>query len=468
MKMIMILLLLCFSKLSAQTTFPEGFIFGVANAPGQVEDQLDDIWLAWGNQGKISAWKEVASPEKRLEFWTKPEIELDLAKNLGVHSFRMGIDWGRVMTSKTSFDLNAINRYHQIIQSVKSRKLKIMMTLSHHSVPKWVQEMGGWHNEETKKAFLLFSQTMMEEFNNDVDWWITFNEGNVFATMAYTMGIWPPGEKHSPAALLALGPLRGTSIEAMDNMADVHNEVYEWAHKKFPKIKIGLAHNLAYYTGKDWVDETKSWFVDRIMNWRFPERVRGKMDFFGFNYYGAEWIKGPKIEISPEEEYSEAGRAIHVNGLYHLLKEIHQRFTGLPIIITENGIADANDSIRSAYIIEHLLAVNEAIKNKIPVVGYYVWSLTDNLEWSDGYCPKFGLVSVDRMTMERRPRESYYLFKEIIQQHAISKLQRETAWEKVMNFQGKDRPFCRDEDGITAFNQPRLRKFSNKDWRFQN
>lgn len=445
--------------------FPDYFVFGVANAPGQVEDDLDDIWLDWGKQGHIHSWKVTPQPEKRLEFWTKPEVEINLAQNLGVQSFRMGIDWGRVMTSPTTFDEVAISRYREIIGKVKAARMKVMMTLWHHSVPKWVQASNGWHNKENKKAFIRFSQRMMKEFHQDVDWWITFNEANVFVTTAYTIGIWPPGEKNSPLSLAALGPLRGSSIEAMDMMADAHNEIYEWAHKQFPDIKVGLAHNMANYRGKNLIDQVKAWFVDNLMNWRIPDRVRGHMDFFGFNYYGAEWLKGTQVDIDPEEEYSEAGRAIDVNGLYEILKKIDTKFKGLPIIITENGIADADDGIRSAYIIEHLHAVHKAITENIPVQGYYVWSLTDNLEWSDGYCPKFGLVGVKRETMERLPRPSYFTMKQIFSSHEITNTLRETSWNQVLSLQGKEHPFCRDVDGLTAFDTPRPKKYISKDWR---
>lgn len=454
-----------FSYAWAQTQFPSEFIFGVANAPAQVEDQLSDIWSDWGEEGKIKSWKTEKNPAERLQFWTHPEIELDLAQKLQVQSFRMGIDWQRVMPQDGVFDEVAIKRYHEILSMAKERNLKIMLTLMHHSVPKWVMNQDGWHNEKTKNDFLIFSKRMIQEFQGKVEHWITFNEANVFAVNAYTVGIWPPGEKRSPLSLFALGPLRGSSVAVMDRMALAHNDIYDWSHKKFPRIKMGLAHNMASYKTRGFFDQASVWVADRVMNWRFPEITRGRMDFFGFNYYGAEWLKGAGIDLDPSEEYSDAGRAIDVDGLYFLMKEIHHRFPTLPIIITENGVADAQDSIRGSYLIEHLLAVKKAMDEKIPVEGYYVWSLTDNLEWSDGYCPKFGLVAVNRESFERLPRPSYYLLKEIISEKKISAKMREKEWTKVKEKQGLDRPFCRGEDGVTAFDVPEMRKFSKKEWR---
>ena len=452
----------------AQTQFPSDFFFGLATAPGHVEDQLDDIWKVWGETGRTIGFPTTPRAQERLQFWTHPEVELDLAQATGISVYRLGVDWGRVMPRPHEFDQKAIKRYHEILSMVKKRKMKIMLTLMHHSVPKWAQEMGGWQNDEMNKHFLEFSQKMIEEFHGDVEYWLTFNEANVFATLAYTAGMWPPGEKKSFTSLLAFGPIRGETVKAMDRMSDSHNEIYEWAHKKYPKIKMGIAHNMAWYTGKSFLDRMSASFTSRLMNWRFPENIRGHMDFFGFNYYGAEWIKGMGVDIDPEEEYSEAGRAVYPQGLYFLLKDIHERFEDLPILITENGIADSTDNLRPAYLLEHLEAINQAMKEGVPVKGYIFWTLSDNMEWSDGYCPKFGLVEVMRdEKLKRLPRTSYHLFSNLIKTKSYTSELRNYTWNKVIANQGKERPFCRADDGMTALDKPVMRKIVKKDWRFK-
>src|SRR5690606_7328747 len=101
------------------------------------------------------------------------------------------------------------------------------------------------------------------------------------------------------------------------------------------------------------------------------------------------------VEFSPLAEYNDAGRAIDAEGFYEIIKKYNERYS-LPVFITENGTADEDDLIRPVYLIEHLYAVNKALKENIPVLGYIYRTLSDHLEWSDGYCPKFGLVAVDR------------------------------------------------------------------------
>src|SRR5690606_10664323 len=177
--------------------FSEDFLFGVASAPGHVEDLLDDTWMEFAQKNKIRAFHNVFSPEKRLEFWTQPEKEINEAKDLGVQIYRIGIDWGRIQLGPEEFDEEAITHYKKIIAEIRSHKMKVMLTLFHFTVPKWLEKRGGWKSDESKEAFLHFSKKIVSEFHPLVDFWITFNEPQIFSTMAYITGVFPPGEKNS-------------------------------------------------------------------------------------------------------------------------------------------------------------------------------------------------------------------------------------------------------------------------------
>ena len=438
--------------------------FGVANAPGQVEDSLSDIWLDWGYQGKIAGFTKTPRAQDRLEFWSKPEIELDLARETGFQIFRFGVDWGRIMPAPHVFDESVIRTYHSLIKKIRQRSLKPYLTLMHHSLPDWLQDQGGWMQDSARGHFLEFARRMFKEFHSDVSVWMTFNEANVFVALAHTAGIWPPGEHRPLTSFFHFGPLRGEAVIALDRMADAHNAFYSWAQQHYPGSKIGVAHNLAWYTGKGILDRFAARWVSNVMNWRFLERIRNHMDFVGFNYYGAEWLKSGRIDLDPEEEYSEAGRAVFPEGLLLLMREAYQRFH-LPMIITENGMADRTDILRPAYLIEHLKAVEQAKKEGIPVEAFILWTLTDNLEWADGYCPKFGLFEVDRSTMKRTARPSQALIKTIIQSREIPNDLRDQAWRTVETHRGKPRPFCRNTDGVQGLATPTQRPVSEKDWR---
>lgn len=449
----------------AQARFAEPFFFGVATAPGQSEDGLDDIWAAWGRAGRIAAYRNQADPEARLRFWTRPEVELDLAARAGVQVFRLGVDWGRVMPRRHEFDPAAIARYREILRMIRARRMRVMLTLMHHSIPRWAQEGGGWRDDGMKADYQEFARRMIDEYAPDVDYWITFNEANVFAPMAYAAGFWPPGERRSAASLAALDPFRGEAVRAMDRMSDAHDDLYDWAHARHPGIRLGVAQNMAYYTSDGLLGGLVAHLTSDLMNWRFPERVRGRMDFFGINYYGAEWIEGTRLVLKPDAEYSESGRAVDPEGLYLLLRSVARRFPSVPVIVTENGVADSTDVLRPAYLIEHLQAVAKARAAGVPVEGYVEWTLSDNLEWTDGYCPKFGLAAVDRAHGLRRvPRPSFALFRTIATTREITAAMRREARALLAARAGDARPFCRAADGVTPLDAPATRAFRAPSW----
>ena len=87
--------------------------------------------------------------------------------------------------------------------------------------------------------------------------------------------------------------------------------------------------------------------------------------------------------------------------------------SGRPVVVTENGIATADDTERIAFVAEALRSAHRCIEEGIDLRGYFVWSLLDNFEWHLGYGPKFGLVAVAPGTFERRPKPSAHWFGEV-------------------------------------------------------
>jgi beta-glucosidase len=91
----------------------------------------------------------------------------------------------------------------------------------------------------------------------------------------------------------------------------------------------------------------------------------------------------------------------------------------MPIMITENGIATADDEQRIAYTLGSLQGLQAAIADGADVRGYLHWSLLDNFEWFSGYAPTFGLIAVDRSTFERTPKPSLAWLGDIARRHAV-------------------------------------------------
>ena len=125
------------------------FFFGIANAPVQVEDQLDDNWMKLARSGKIKAFPNIENPEIKLEFWSKPDIEINLAEELGIGVFRLGIDWSRLMSYNKLLNQQVVNQdvldhYLEILKKIKAKNMKVMLTLFHASEPSWTLENGSW------------------------------------------------------------------------------------------------------------------------------------------------------------------------------------------------------------------------------------------------------------------------------------------------------------------------------------
>jgi beta-glucosidase/6-phospho-beta-glucosidase/beta-galactosidase len=476
------------SKASQQVSnetfiFPDSFYFGLANGPAHVEDQLNDSWLRFAKEGKVASYSNQNQPDYRNGFWSNPTQELDIAKNSGVKVFRMGVDWGRLVPRELGHDYIldpiAVDQYRAILTLAKARGLNVMLTLFHHSLPLWLEDQGGWKNEKSRKEFVRFAEASAKAFGDLVDDWIPFNEPSVFVGLTYVGGLWPPGKNYNPFGILSLGPFQGVLDSVQLRMAATHKDVYQVLHKSDQvggPTRVGLAHNVALYTPSRFVDRFVAYNMHQKMNLQFPKLVFDHLDFLGINYYGEEHIQWTSVSLDEKFEFSDSGRGINPKGLYSLTKELWTLVSSLrsdagfrealPFVITENGISDASDQLRPAYITEHLWAVSRLIRDQIPVEGYIFWTTADNWEWADGYCPRFGLYKVERQKdrLLWTPRDSYLLFSKIATQRILSRSLRDEAWQKVAA--GSSRFFCRGPNGRQSLDNPITRPISSADWRY--
>ncbi len=491
--------------------FPKQFWFGAATAPAHAEDQLNDSWLALAKDRKknaVKAWHNAGNPELRLKFWTDYKTEIDLAADLGIKVFRMGVDWTRLAPTKPRAecdvvvenclsgvsDKDALKKYQEIIRYAKSRGMAVMLTLFHHSLPPWLIELtkssngrsneGGWTNPDAVEYFAAFARDVVVSLQDDVDLWVIFNEPNIFASLSYGVGIWPPAKNMDLMAMFKIGYYKGSVYQAFDIMAEAHHRVYKIIKKidqqtssdalkgTYGPSRVGVAHHLAYLTGKTIVDKQVASYTHENMNLYLLDKIKDELDFWGINYYGEEHIHNASLAVSSDREYSESGRAINPLGFTEVLHQLKERYwpnsASPPIIVTENGISDDTDLLRPSYIIEHLIAVARAIEEGFNIEGYIIWTVSDNWEWADGYCPKFGLVAVDRSStaLTRKKRGSYELYQHIVNTHTITSDMRDLAWQKVKTHVKSPRPSCRSTDGKTGLDTPQMRPITDVNWQY--
>ena len=160
---------------------------------------------------------------------------------------------------------------------------------------------------------------------------------------------------------------------------------------------------------------------DTFSNHLFYIFTKGTHDFLGINYYFHVRFSNPEfmttgIDPNQSHDVSDLGWEIYPEGLFEVLTDMAD---GIPIYITECGIASTNDDRRNRFLISYLQEVARAIKVGVKIKGFFYWSLIDNFEWHRGFDPRFGLIEVDYQTQKRTIRPSALVYTDIIQNNGI-------------------------------------------------
>lgn len=400
----------------ANLEFPKGFLWGSATSAFQVEgNNINSDWWHWEQKNKSFAFRSGQACDQ----YNLYEEDFKLAKKLGQNAHRLSIEWARIEPVEGQFDQNEIDHYKKVLKSLKDQKMTVMLTLWHFTNPEWLAQKGGWENSKSADYFARFVEKIVPEIKEYVDLWITVNEPGVYAFMGYlggdNIGPWPPAKKSNLAAL-----------KVTWNLARAHKKAYKAIHKIIPNTKVGMSQNVSSFQPFHKHSFREMFAVgisDIVTNHSFYYLTNGYHDFLGINYYfhrryNAENSFIPEV-IDPEtqkQEVSDLGWEIYPEGLFDVLADLSD---GLPIYITEAGIASTNDDRRTRFLIQYIQEVYRAIQAGIKIKGFFYWSLIDNFEWHRGFDPRFGLVEVNYENQKRNVRPSAYVYKEIIEHNGI-------------------------------------------------
>jgi beta-glucosidase len=403
-------------------------LWGTAVSHYQVEGDDACDWSEWERQGKTRGGPcgEAAGS------WTRYEHDAELARAAGANAFRFSISWSRVEPRPGAFDERALSRYRRFAEHLVAIGLEPVVTLFHYTHPSWFHAKSPWTSTASIHRFRDFTQRVVDVLGDVVRFWMPLNEPLVFVLAGYYDGQIPPGLAHPRSMTRALDHLLAAHVEAAGVIRAAN-----------PRAAIGVAHNMMAFAPerpRNVLDRTLARVAHRCYNlglieafatgrWDFilppATRVRGRradlpksLDVFGVNYYSRLHLRCPgRQRLIGEFQYldrtgagmADNGWEIVPHALEALLRDAAQ--SGFPVVVAENGIADANDRLRGAFIDDHLAAIARVEGDGIPIDGYFHWSLIDNYEWLDGFGPKFGLYSVDRATMQRTPRPSVEVFR---------------------------------------------------------
>ncbi len=400
-----------------ELNFPKDFLWGASTSAHQVEGGTHNQWSVWELEnakslatqapyqyGDLDVWptikKQARTPSnyvsgKAVNHFELYESDFDLMKALSMNAFRFSIEWSFVQPEKDAWNAKAIVHYRAYIEALQKRGIEPVVTLFHFTLPVWFAQLGGFEKRANIRYFVDFVDRFFDELALPVRYVITVNEPEVYATQCYLEGRWPP-------QLMS----RLKTWQVMNNLARAHNQVAKVLHSKNRRFKVSVAKNSTYiYPGDDaWLSIRTASIAQYLQDDYFLKKVIKQCDYIGVNYYFSNRIYGYRTH-NPDDRLSDLGWDLRPADIQHVLERLSEKYKK-PILITENGLADANDTNRQWWLAQTIIAMQQAMKNGVALLGYLHWSLLDNFEWDKGFWPRFGLIAVDRTTMKRTPRSS--------------------------------------------------------------
>ncbi len=404
--------------------FPENFLWGTATASHQVE----------GGNNANESWVLETLPETiyadpsgiACDHFNRYPEDIALLKSLGFNSYRFSLEWSRIEPTEGEFSSAGLEHYRKMIGTCLEHDITPFVTLHHFTTPQWAHRKGGWLDERIIDSFARYTEKVTDHMGDLFKGVATFNEPNIARLLKHILPFspkdtpfWKNAADHFGVTSDTLGLYQFVSDEKMwDIIHAAHlkaRDILKGGPGDFP---VGLTVAMTDVHSVEGGEE-KALELRKDISDRYVQRLTDD-DFVGVQTYsrfvvGPEGIipPGPEVEITQmHEEFYPAA----IEGTIRLASEI----AGIPVIVTENGVATEDDTRRVEYYKGALAGVSRCLTDGIDVRGYFAWSAFDNFEWVGGYEPKFGIISVDRETMERTPKPSAYYLGKIAKENGMT------------------------------------------------
>ena len=416
--------------------FPPDFVWGVATSSYQVEGGCtNNQWSAWEKGGRIKSGDQCGLA---CDWWQNAERDFDLAQSLGVNALRLSVEWSRIEPCEGQWDDTALERYRAMLIALRERGMRPFVTLHHFTNPLWFENKGAFESALSVALFERFSRRVVSALRDLCSDWCTFNEPNVYTSLGYFLGEFPPGRKGRVLQ----------QAHVTRNLLLAHVAAYRAIHELQPHANVGWAQHYVVFKPRRPESAIDRWlcgFVDRRFNENFAEaietgvapfplnklgselaEVKGTCDYVGINYYSrlraGFHANSPRtmffqLTVPPHKPQGDHGVEVPYGEAYpEGLGRAVERFRsfGKPIYILENGVPDREDRIRPWVLQSSIEQMKSLLGEGVDLRGYFHWSLTDNFEWNEGWHLRFGLVEVDPKTQQRRARPSAQLYADII------------------------------------------------------
>lgn len=442
-----------------QLQFPPDFLFGAATASYQIEGAVDEdgrgtsIWDRFcAIPGNV---RNGDTGEVACDHYHRFAADVALMRDLGVNAYRFSTAWPRILPlGRGQINHKGLDFYDRLVDELLTNDIQPFITLYHWDLPQPLEDLGGWTNRDTVDAFAAYVEILVRHLGDRVKHWITQNEPWVTAWLGYGWGVHAPGRKGEANALAAAHYLLLS-----------HGRAVEIIRQHAPDAAAGITLNLTpIYPATDSPEDAAAaravdgmhnrWYLDPIFRGRYPDDVsssfagflpdvqegdmaiiRAPIDFLGVNNYSRSLVRADPATGKPQHVRPDGARftdmdwEVYPQGLYDLLMRIHQDYEPPVLYVTENGSSFPDvrlhdgcvrDPERREYFEAHLASCSRAIADRVPLRGYFAWSLLDNFEWVYGYGMRFGLVYVDYPTLERTPKSSATWYRDFIATHRPS------------------------------------------------
>ena len=435
---------------------PAGFTWGTATASYQIEGAaLEDgrkpsIWDTFSHTpGRV---KNGDTGDVAADHYHRWPQDIELMKSLNISAYRFSTAWPRVYPDgRGQLNQAGLDFYSRLVDGLLEANITPYVTLYHWDLPQVLQDEGGWLRRGIVDDFTAYADAVSRTLGDRVKNWITFNEPWVFTWLGYVMGIHAPG-------FMSGDPRQALQASHHVNLA--HGRTVPLIRQKSPGARVGTTLCLAQVEAASNNPEdiaashrydgyNNRWYLDPVLKGGYPEdmldtfaeflpimeegdmqTIYQPLDFLGVNYYTRHVIKDEPDQMGlqaasvrqNDSEFTAMDWEIRPDGLYKLLKRLHEDYAPKALYVTENGAAfedvvsedgRVHDPRRVTYLQEHFAAALRAREEGAPLEGYFVWSLMDNFEWAEGYDKRFGITYVDYETQERIIKDSGWYLAEV-------------------------------------------------------
>lgn len=444
--------------------FPDNFCWGAATSSYQIEGAAYEdgkglnIWDVFSHDpGRIADGR---TGDVACDHYHRFREDVALMKELGIRAYRFSINWARILPEGTGeVNEKGIRFYSDLIDALMENKIEPYITLYHWELPYELYKKGGWMNREIAEWFGEYARLMAERFSDRVKYFFTLNEPQCFVGLGFLTGAHAPGLKCT---------LRDT-FEMAHNALRAHGRAVQMLRQygKQP-LTIGYAPTSGViYPASDRPEDIEaarreyfslpddasnwtwnvSWWSDPVLLGHYPEEgmiryekylpkiteedmrlISEPIDVYGQNIYNGRVFR-MGADGRPEEEDRIPGHArtatdwpVTPECLYWGPKFLYERYHK-PVYITENGMAchdtvsldgKVHDPNRIDFLARYLRELKRAVSDGVDIRGYFQWSLMDNMEWSQGYDKRFGMVYVDYPSQKRIIKDSGIWYRDVI------------------------------------------------------